>query len=163
MCVVANYDDVKATMMIHDSILVTFSFPVRSKHAVQFDSHYVYRELNKMLDAVQRFARDSVELRGNDKYYQMKDKHICYVDPVSGVPVDSISYGYVTAFTYFLENKLDPTKLTNEDLRARVKLQPDCGTLSYSLIPTFYTYRLGMSGTLDCECLIPDTCTRAHL
>ena len=37
-----------------------------------------------------------------------------------------------------------------EAVRAHVKLQPICGTLSYSQIPTFYDYCLGMTGTLEC-------------
>ena len=37
-----------------------------------------------------------------------------------------------------------------QDVRAHVKLQPICGTLSYSTILNSYKYRLGMTGTLEC-------------
>jgi hypothetical protein len=37
-----------------------------------------------------------------------------------------------------------------QDVRAHVKLQPICGTLSYSTILNSYKYCLGMTGTLEC-------------
>jgi hypothetical protein len=37
-----------------------------------------------------------------------------------------------------------------QDVKAHVKLQPCCGTLSYSKIPTYYNFCLGMTGTLEC-------------
>ena len=59
-----------------------------------------------------------------------------------------VSCRYVTAFTYL--HLLDQGSLTMQDVKAHVKLQPCCGTLSYSKIPTYYTYCLGMTGTLEC-------------
>ena len=76
-------------------------------------------------------------------------KIVQYVDPVSHEPDPSISYGYLTSFTYM--DRLDMGKLSERDVEESVKLQPSCGTFSYSEIPKFYSYCLGMTGTLDCE------------
>ena len=114
------------------------------------------RELHKMLDAVSRFPKGSApKLREGEREYTIEEdkdgiKYICYTDPASRVPTKSIRYGYVTAFTY-LYCKEESGKVVEQDVRARVKLQPYCGTLSYSEIPNFYKYCLGMTGTLDCE------------
>jgi hypothetical protein len=58
------------------------------------------RELSKMLEAVERFPKSCApKLRGGENEYKIlreeKQKPICYIDPASGVPCDSITYGYV--------------------------------------------------------------------
>jgi hypothetical protein len=60
----------------------------------------------------------------------------------------SVSCRYVTAFTYL--HCSDQGDLIKKDVRAHVKLQPICGTLSYSTILNYYTHCLGMTGTLEC-------------
>ena len=65
----------------------------------------------------------------------------------------SVSCRYVTAFTYF--HYVEKGDLTMQDVRAHVKLQPICGTLSYSTILNSYKYRLGMTGTLECLTKVP--------
>jgi hypothetical protein len=134
------------------------------------------RELIKMLDAALRFPKGGApKLRGGEKDYtiQAKQQRICYIDPASGVPCDSITYGYtlrhsyspylpytsvytevhvevslgfahiglanfgaqsryVTAFTYL--HCEEHGRLNMDAVRAHVKLQPICGTLSYSQV-----------------------------
>jgi hypothetical protein len=59
------------------------------------------RELLKMLEAVKRFPKGCApKLRGGENEYKIlreekRKKPICYIDPASGVPCDSITYGYV--------------------------------------------------------------------
>ena len=108
------------------------------------------REILKMLDAALRFPQGSApKLRGGEQDFSIQArKRICYIDPSSGVPCLSISYGYVTAFTYF--HCEEQGSVSMEAVKANVRLQPICGTLSYSQIPTFYQYCLGMTGTLEC-------------
>ena len=108
------------------------------------------REIFKMLDAALRFPQGSApKLRGGEQDFSIQArKRICYIDPSSGVPCPSISYGYVTAFTYF--HCEEQGSVSMEAVKANVRLQPICGTLSYSQIPTFYQYCLGMTGTLEC-------------
>jgi hypothetical protein len=59
------------------------------------------RELLKMLEAVKRFPKGfAPKLRGGENEYKIlreekRKKPICYTDPASGVPCDSITYGYV--------------------------------------------------------------------
>ena len=114
-----------------------------------------------MFAAMQCFPEDSApKLSDSKQDYEVVDelvqkkktgrRIIRYVDPITCEPDESISYGYTTSFTYFhCKDKLGSLK--EEDVRAQVKLQPSCGTLSYSEIPTFYQYCLGMSGTLRCK------------
>lgn len=110
---------------------------------------HINLQLAKMLDAAMRFPRHGKpKLRGGEQHYIVEDSVICYIDPVSGVPCPSISYGYVTVFTYLYCE--EQGKLESGRAMEHVKLQPICGTLSYSQIPTFYDYCLGMTGTLDC-------------
>lgn len=91
---------------------------------------------------------DIVDVQGS----KCGQKIVRYVDPVSRDPDPSISYGYVTAFTYMHCQEMGVKSLSEADVRANVKLQPMCGTFSYSEIPSFYQNCLGMTGTLDCEC-----------
>ena len=118
-----------------------------------------------MFDAVSCFPKDGEpKLSAGEKNYEVVDvegsecgqKIVRYVDPVSHEPDPSISYGYVTAFTYCQEleqpSRTARKRLSEDDLLANVKLQHLCGTFSYSEIPNFYQHCLGMTGTLDCEC-----------
>ena len=113
-----------------------------------------------MFDAVQCFPQpiesSPPKLSAAQKDYKISvadpstfgNKTVLYVDPVNNEPDPSISYSYVTAFTYmYCEEK---GELSKEDVKANVKLQPLCGTFSYSEIPKFYEQVLGMTGTLDC-------------
>jgi len=109
-----------------------------------------------MLEAARRFPKSRYPgniLRGREKEYTRvpinSPESICYINPASGVPDESITYSYVTAFTYLHEVKLG--NLSGEAVRKHVKLQIVCGTLSYSKIPELYDHRLGMTGTLDCK------------
>lgn len=113
------------------------------------------------MDAVRCFPKGSAPKLSADKQdYKVVQvaeseggkKIVRYVDPASHEPDPSISYGYVTAFTY--THCQDMGLLSECDVEANVKLQPSCGTFSYSEIPKFYQYCLGMTGTLDCECAI---------
>jgi hypothetical protein len=131
-------------MARHEAANLQRAFPNLSPQMLE-------REMDKMLDAVQRFPKGGApKLRGGEQEYtiQAHKKRICYIDPASGVPCPSISYGYVTSFTYLQCE--EHGRLTMEAVRAHVKLQPVCGTFSYSQIPTFYDYCLGMTGTLGC-------------
>ena len=109
-----------------------------------------------MFDAVQCFPRGSApRLSAGAQDYEVVEgpehgKIVRYVDPSSREPVHSLSYGYVTAFTYMHCQEIG--KLSEVDVRENVKLQPSCGTFSYSEIPSFYQCCLGMTGTLDCKC-----------
>jgi hypothetical protein len=109
-----------------------------------------------MFDAVQCFPKGSApRLSAGAQDYEVVEgpehgKIVRYVDPSSREPVHSLSYGYVTAFTYMHCQEIG--KLSEVDVRENVKLQPSCGTFSYSEIPSFYQCCLGMTGTLDCEC-----------
>lgn len=114
-----------------------------------------------MLEALRSFPKGSVpQLTDDMQNYEVVEEVIAkrktgrkivrYVDPVSHEPDESISYGYFTAFTYF-DCRDRRGRLKEEDVQARVKLQPSCGILSYSVIPQFYQYCLGMTGTLRCE------------
>ena len=140
-------------------------------------------ELKDILEALSRFpANGPPKLDGDSNQFTLDvgTKRIGYIDPVSGVPDYSASWGYVTTFTYMY--LIDVGSLTEEDLwdtetllvkqqqqgilsmfgvRAQgtetieeryniVGLQPRCGTLSYSEIPKSYKYKFGMSGTLNC-------------
>ena len=118
-----------------------------------------------MFDAVKCFPKGNApKLSAGEQAYEVVEvegsecgqKIVRYVDPVSHEPDSSISYGYVTAFTYCQEmaqpSRTARKRLSEDDLRANVKLQPLCGTFSYSEIPNFYQHCLGMTGTLDCEC-----------
>jgi hypothetical protein len=58
------------------------------------------RELLKMLEAAVRFPkRCAPTLTGNENNYSREilaqERHICYIDPASGVPAGSIKHGYV--------------------------------------------------------------------
>ena len=127
-----------------------------------------------MFDAVSCFPKDGEpKLSAGEKNYEVVDvegsecgqKIVRYVDPVSHEPDPSISYGYVTAFTYCQEleqpSRTARKRLSEDDLLANVKLQPLCGTFSYSEIPNFYQHCLGMTGTLDCECSSACVCTQS--
>ena len=109
-----------------------------------------------MFDAVQCFPKGSaLRLSAGMQDYEVVEgpeggKIVRYVDPISREPVHSLSYGYVTAFTYM--HGQENVMLSEVDVRKNVKLQPSCGTFSYSEIPSFYQCCLGMTGTLDCEC-----------
>jgi len=106
-----------------------------------------------MFEAVQCFQSGSApKLSASKQHYEVVEGEVHYVDPISRVPDSSISYGYTTAFTYFHCRELG--KLAWKDVRAHVKIQPVCATLSYSEIPKFYQCCLGMTGTLDCECIV---------
>jgi len=99
-------------------------------------------------------------------------KRIGYIDSISGVPDYDASFGYYTAFTYL--QCIEKGELKQEDLMEQktvlqsqgwfgmggsapqvehtniLGLQPRCGTLTYSEIPRSYSYKFGMSGTLNC-------------
>ena len=104
-----------------------------------------------MFRCVRRFARSGPpDLRGGEKHFVIDSKNQCigYQDPVSGVPDFTASYSYYTAFTYFYACSLN--QLREDDIRDKIKLRPLCGSILYSEIPMFYTFTLGMSGTLNC-------------
>ena len=110
------------------------------------------RELLEIFDVVQRFPKGSVPKLSPDaqvgKGCEVVDVHgstsgekiLRYVDPVSHNPDPNISYRYVTAFTYMHCQEMG--RLSEDDVRANVKLQLLCGTLSYSQIPRFYQHCL---------------------
>jgi len=125
----------------------------------------LYRELGMMFEASKRFPLGKLHmdpdnrLRGREKEYTLvpstdgsKESRICYINPASGVPDQTITYGYVTAFTYLHEKQHN--RITDEVVRKYVKLQPVCGTLSYSKIPELYDHCLGITGTLDCKLML---------
>ena len=137
-------------------------------------------EVKDILEALSLFpASGNPNLDGDSNRYTLDErtKRIGYIDSVSGVPDFSVSWGYVTTFTYM--HAIDSGGLAEEDLwdteTLLVKergllswlpglqgtetieerynilgLQPRCGTLSYSEIPKSYKYKFGMSGTLNC-------------
>jgi hypothetical protein len=65
----------------------------------------LHRELMKMLDAARRFPkRGAPQLGPGEKDYriQAQQQRICYIDPASGVPCESITYGYTLRNSYSL-------------------------------------------------------------
>ena len=118
-------------------------------------------ELGRILDAVSRFpVKGESRLTAQEKDYQIRpDGRIYYTDPATGGPSLKASFGYVTAFTYHYEidrGQIDPKilldKSDSEGLQCStiMGMEPVCGVLSYSQIPEYYDFSLGMTGTLDC-------------
>ena len=119
-------------------------------------SFLIEAELYRILDSVAQFPADMNPRfkPGEDAYtLDAARSSIVYTDPRTRVPTPSISYGYVTAFTYLYEcdrGKLDPAKLLERGQSSKIGVLPVCGALSYSEIPRLYAFALGMTGTLDC-------------
>jgi len=138
---------------------------------------FIEDQIKDMLEAVLCFpisgpCRWPDESMSKYKFDQVS-KRIGYIDPISGVVEYNTSFGYFTAFTYM--QCMENGELTEEDLIEQTTvhqspggwfgiggsapqvqnknilgLQPRCGSLSYSEIPRSYSYKFGMSGTLNC-------------
>jgi len=114
-------------------------------------------ELYRILDSVSQFpAGRAPRFRSGEDAYTLDAARgtIVYTDPRTHVPTEKLSYGYVTAFTYFYEcdrGKFPPATFREAgQSSSKIGVLPVCGALSYSEIPRLYAFALGMTGTLDC-------------
>ena len=106
-------------------------------------------EFTSMIRAAAKFTKgEEPRLLPDELRYVTDGGRIIYLDDVSGVRNSAIDYGYTTCFTYLLEVEKRILQLAN--VKEHVKMRLVCGGLLYSMIPTFYAFCLGMTGTLDC-------------
>ncbi len=77
---------------------------------------------------------------------------IVYIDPISKVPSESITYGYTTDFTIFMmhEHKLLDLKGNHRQVVSMIGIKPICEIFSYAELPRHFKYLLGVTGTLKC-------------
>ncbi len=117
-------------------------YPGLSKELLQ-------RELMGMIRAASKFPEGKEpKLHPDELKYVIHAGRITYLDGVSGVRNSAINYGYTTCFTYLME--YEKKRLSYENIKEYVKMRIVCGGVLYSMIPTYYDFCLGMTGTLDC-------------
>ncbi len=137
-----SLSDVEKLIVLPETSSLMKMYPGLSKQLLQ-------RELMRMLEAASKFPEGKEpRLHGDNLKYEIHGGRIEYIDAVSGVRSSTTHYGYTTCFTYLME--YEKKRLSYANIQKHVKMTIVCGGLLYSVIPTFYNFCLGMTGTLDC-------------
>jgi hypothetical protein len=117
---------------------------------------FLSREFLLILNSVRPFARNPDQWPKDVEMPLVTKDSIVYIDPISRVQSESITYGYLTDFSIFMLHKLK--KLDYEDSHKEVLnmigIKPICGIFSYAQLPKNYKFLLGVTGTL--KCMTPD-------